>query len=73
MGPRPDHITDPKYDRSTVDLPRLTLLGKRQLDFLDAWARDWTDVKMKVAVSQTAFCGAVHIHGNEDASIIGRP
>ena len=68
MGPRPDHITDPKYDRSTVDLPGLTLLGKRQLDFLDAWARDWTDVTMKVAVSQTAFCGAVHIHGNEDAS-----
>ncbi len=68
MGPRPDHITDPKYDRSTVDLPGLTLLGKRQLDFLDTWARDWTDVTMKVAVSQTAFCGAVHIHGNEDAS-----
>lgn len=68
MGPRPDHITDPKYDRSAIDLPGLRLLGKRQLNFLDAWARDWTDVKMKVALSQTAFCGAVHIHGNEDAS-----
>jgi hypothetical protein len=68
MGPRPDHITDPKYDRSAIDLPGLSLLGKRQLNFLDAWARDWTDVKMKVALSQTAFCGAVHIHGNEDAS-----
>ena len=68
MGPRPDHITDPKYDRSAIDLPGLRLLGKRQLDFLDAWARDWTNVTMKVAVSQTAFCGAVHIHGNEDAS-----
>ncbi|PDH28483.1 MAG: hypothetical protein CNC89_04710 [Puniceicoccaceae bacterium MED-G31] len=68
MGPRPDHITDPKYDRSAIDLPGLRLLGKRQLNFLDAWARDWIDVKMKVALSQTAFCGAVHIHGNEDAS-----
>ncbi|MFC1760723.1 hypothetical protein ACFL6U_01425 [Planctomycetota bacterium] len=45
----------------------LTLLGDRQLKFLDAWARDWSDTEMKVALSQTAFCGAVHIHGNKDA------
>ena len=68
MGPRPDHITDPAYDRGAVDLPRLKLLGDRQHAFLEAWARDWTDVEMKAALSQTAFCGAVHIHGNEDAS-----
>lgn len=67
MGPRPDHILDPAYDRAAVDLAGLILLGDRQLTFLDAWARDWTDAEMKVALSQTAFCGAVHIHGNKDA------
>jgi len=67
MGPRPDHILDPAYDRAAVDLDGLTLLGNRQLTFLDAWARDWTDAEMKAALSQTAFCGAVHIHGNKDA------
>lgn len=68
MGPRPDHITDPAYDRSAVDLPGLELLGERQHAFLDAWSRDWTGIEMKAALSQTAFCGAVHIHGNENAS-----
>ena len=68
MGPRPDHIIDPSYDRAAVDLPGLKLLGERQLDFLNAWARDWNGISMKAALSQTAFCGAVHIHGNEDAS-----
>ena len=68
MGPRPDHIIDPSYDRAAVDLPGLKLLGERQLDFLDAWARNWSGISMKAALSQTAFCGAVHIHGNENAS-----
>lgn len=68
MGPRPDHITDPKYDRSAVDVSGLKLLGERQLEFLDAWARDWEGAEMKAALSQTAFCGAVHLHGNDDAS-----
>ena len=65
MGPRPDHINDPDYDRTTVDLPGLKLLGDRQLKFLDEWSRDWTDSEIKVALSATAFCGAVHVHGNK--------
>lgn len=64
MGPRPDHITDPGYDRKAVDLPELELLGDRQLRFLDAWTADWTGAEMKAVLSQTAFCGAVHLHGN---------
>lgn len=64
MGPRYDHINDPSYDRASVDLPHLELLGDGQMTFLDAWARDWTDATMKAAVSQTAFCGAVHYHGS---------
>ncbi len=63
MGPRPDHINDPSYDRSAVDLPGLKLLGDRQLQFLHEWSQDWTGAEMKSVLSQTAFCGAVHIHG----------
>ena len=36
MGPRPDHINDPSYDRSAVDLDGLVLLGQRQLDLLES-------------------------------------
>lgn len=63
MGPRPDHINDPKYDRKSVDLPGLELLGKRQIDFLRQWSGDWRGAQMKCVLSQTAFCGAVHLHG----------
>lgn len=63
QGPRPDHINDPNYDRSAVDVKSLTLLGERQLRFLDAWSEDWTGADMKAVLSQTAFCGAVHLHG----------
>ncbi len=65
MGPRPDHIVDPSYDRSAVDLPELVLLGQRQLNFLDEWGDDWTGAEMKCVLSQTAFCGAVHLHGQK--------
>jgi phosphodiesterase/alkaline phosphatase D-like protein len=64
MGPRPDHINDPKYDRKAVDVKGLKLLGDRQLKFLNSWSQDWTGAEQKVVLSQTAFCGAVHIHGS---------
>lgn len=63
QGPRPDHINDPKYDPKTIDLPALELLGARQLKFLNAWTADWAGARMKAVLSQTAFCGAVHMHG----------
>jgi hypothetical protein len=65
MGPRPDHINDPSYDPKTIDLPGLQLLGKRQGKFLRDWGQDWTGAAMKAVLSQTAFCGAVHMHGKE--------
>ena len=64
MGPRADHINDPKYDRATVDLPELRLLGERQLRFLREWGQDWAGADMKCVLSQTAFAGAVHLHGS---------
>ena len=63
QGPRPDHINDPTYDPATVDLPGLKLLGDRQLKFLRDWSEDWTGAEIKAVLSQTAFCGAVHMHG----------
>ena len=65
QGPRPDHITDPNYDPKSIDLPGLQLLGARQEKFLRDWHQDWTGAQLKVALSQTAFCGAVHLHGAE--------
>jgi hypothetical protein len=70
MGPRPDHINDPAYDREAVDLPGLQLLGNRQLEFLSQWSQDWTDADMKCVLSQTAFCGAVHLHGTEENRLL---
>lgn len=70
MGPRPDHINDPAYDRAAVDLPDLKLLGDRQLKFLNRWGQDWTGAQMKCVLSQTAFCGAVHLHGSEDNRLL---
>jgi hypothetical protein len=70
MGPRPDHINDPQYDRASVDLPGLKLLGDRQLNFLNQWSQDWKGADMKCVLSQTAFCGAVHLHGKEDNRLL---
>ena len=70
MGPRADHINDPSYDRAAIDLPGLVLLGDRQLEFLDQWSQDWTGAEMKCVLSQTAFCGAVHLHGSEDNRLL---
>lgn len=70
MGPRPDHINDPNYDREAVDVPGLKLLGDRQLKFLDAWAQDWQDAEIKCVLSQTAFCGAVHLHGTRNNRLL---
>jgi hypothetical protein len=63
MGPRPDHIQEAGYDPKKIDLPELELLGERQMAFLDEWSQDWTGATIKVVLSQTALCGAVHLHG----------
>ena len=64
MGPRPDHINEPTYKRSAVDVPGLKLLGDRQLAFLHQFSQDWTDTDMKCVLSATNFAGAVHLHGS---------
>lgn len=44
-----------KYDAREFDVPQAKLLGERQLKFLDHWAKDWNNVAMKVALSQSIF------------------
>ena len=70
MGPRPDHINDESYDPATVDLPGLELLGQRQMKFLGDWVEDWQGAETKCVLSQTAFCGAVHLHGSPDNRLL---
>lgn len=70
MGPRPDHIREPGYDPKKIDLPGLKLLGDRQLAFLHAWGQDWAGARMKAVLSQTAFCGAVHLHGSMENRLL---
>ena len=70
MGPRPDHINDPKYDPKSIDLPGLQLLGARQEKFLADWSQDWTGSEMKCVLSATAFCGAVHMHGGRSTRLL---
>lgn len=65
QGPRPDHIRNPDYDPASIDLPGLTLLGERQLSFLDDWGTQNTGA-IKVVLSQTGFCGGAHIHGQKE-------
>jgi len=70
LGPRPDHINDKNYDPQTVDLPGLQLLGERQERFLHEWGQDWTGAELKAVLSQTAFCGAVHLHGPQQDRLL---
>lgn len=69
MSRRPDHIKKP-YDPASIDKQGFVMLGERQLNFLDAWARDWSGAEMKVVLSQTAFTGAVHCHGNTNNRLL---
>jgi hypothetical protein len=70
QGPRPDHITNAAYDPKSIDRPGLELLGDRQLRFLRDWGEDWTGAQMKAVLSQTSFCGAVHLHGTRSNRLL---
>ena len=54
-------IQNPDFDaRGHRDPPGAELLGARQMEFLEAWAEDWSgSAHMKVVLSQTNFA-AVH-------------
>jgi hypothetical protein len=69
QGPRPDHIQNPDYNPASVDVAGAVLLGERQLAFVDKWAQDWRRADLKVALSQTIFCGGAHIHGTANGRL----
>ncbi len=60
---RADHVTDPSIDTRSFDIPGLTLLGDRQLKFLNAWSKDWTKVDMKCVLTQSVFANMATHHG----------
>jgi alkaline phosphatase D len=60
---RPDHVNDPDFDVSSLDIPGLKLLGDKQLEFLHAFAQDWSGQEMKIALSQTIFANLATHHG----------
>ncbi len=62
-GGRPDHITDPDFDRAAFDPPGAKLLGDRQIEFIEDWTADWTGADMKVSVTQTIFAAFSTNHG----------
>jgi alkaline phosphatase D len=70
-GVRADHVADPKFDTSTLDLPGLVLLGERQETFLKKWAQDWRGHTLKAVLSQTVFAAIATHHGKPDAYLKG--
>ena len=55
-----------------ADVPEAKLLGDRQLDFLEAWAGDWSNgAWMKVVLSQTIFANVATLPADEhsDAAV----
>jgi len=62
-GGRPDHITDPNFDRDAYDPPGATILGERQIDFIKHWTADWTGADFKASLTQTIFANAATTHG----------
>jgi hypothetical protein len=70
-GDRADHVKTPDFDMQKIDKPGLSLLGERQLEFLDVWGQDWAGADFKVALSQTIFCGGAHIHGKVGGRLYG--
>ena len=68
---RLDHLKEPLKDASSLDKPGLTLLGDRQMDFLDQWIRDWKGASMKVLLSQTLFTYSSTHSGNDSSFLEG--
>ena len=65
---------DPSYDaRKSSDNPDFPLLGERQEQFLEAWARDWDRAWMKAAISQTIFANVCTLpKGTTTDAVTGR-
>ena len=65
---------DSSYDaRKSSDNPDFPLLGERQEQFLEAWAKDWDGAWMKAAISQTIFANVCTLpKGTTTDAVTGR-
>ena len=71
MGPRPDHINEPDYDRQCDrSCPRPVCSANVSSKFLHEWGQEWDGVEMKAVLSQTIFAGGAHIHGSHKSRLI---
>ncbi|MEM6348369.1 MAG: metallophosphoesterase family protein [Bacteroidota bacterium] len=62
-------ILEPIPDPRKFDVTGATLLGDRQLDFLEAWTTDWEDAEMKTVLSQTIFAMGSNYSGKHGREI----
>lgn len=62
-------IFDSTIDTRKLDVPGTTLLGERQLKFLETWTTDWENAEMKSVLSQTTFAMVDNYTGKYDKEI----
>lgn len=60
---RMDHLKKPLKDPAILEKEGLTLLGGRQMLFLEDWVNDWDGKQVKVLLSQTPFTYSTTHHG----------
>lgn len=62
-------LFDPEIDTRKLDVVDASLLGERQLSFLENWTTDWKDAEMKAVLSQTIFAMTNNYTGKHDKEI----
>ena len=62
-------IHDATYDTKKFDVEGATLLGERQLRFLESWTTDWKNAEMKSVLSQTIFAMVNNYSGKNDKEL----
>ena len=72
-GKQIDAIHDPDFDTRQLNVPHATLLGDRQLKFLEDWTTDWENAEMKSILSQTIFAQAANYSGKYGLEVYGDP
>jgi hypothetical protein len=68
---RHDHMKEPREDLSFLDKAGVTMLGDRQMTFLNNWIANWTNTDMKVLLSQTVFANVATHHGGLEGYLYG--
>jgi alkaline phosphatase D len=67
---RPDHVKQALPDMSVLNRPDLTMLGDRQLVFLNQWITGWRGADMKVVLGQTVLANITTHHGGNKMELL---